>query len=118
MIVITAIIIVVMIVIVIVIVIVLVIATIIVVIKQYYSNSEPYALPVSVRKTLLLRKPSLCSPTAETALEPLIWCSESLYSQGSSSPEGCFCFKRRYDYYEYLREREKERERERERDHA
>ena len=34
-------------------------------------------LPVSVKETLLLRKPLPCSPAAETALQPLIWCSES-----------------------------------------
>ena len=34
-------------------------------------------VPVSVKEALLLRKPLPCSPAAETALEPLIWCSES-----------------------------------------
>ena len=34
--------------------------------------------PVFVKTTLLLRKPLPCSPAAETALQPLIWCSESL----------------------------------------
>ena len=28
-------------------------------------------------KTFLLGKPLPCSPAAETALQPLIWCSES-----------------------------------------
>ena len=34
-------------------------------------------LPVSVKYTLLLRKPMSCNPAAETAHQPLIWCSES-----------------------------------------
>ena len=34
-------------------------------------------IPVSVKNTLLLREPLPCSPAAETALQPLIWCSES-----------------------------------------
>ena len=41
--------------------------------------------PVSVKQTLLLRKPSPCSPTAETAIQPQIWCSESLCSNVSFS---------------------------------
>ena len=42
------------------------------------------------KQTLLFREPSPCSPAAETALQPLMWCSESLFSQGYSSPEGVF----------------------------
>ena len=38
-------------------------------------------------KTLLLSEPFPCHPAAETALQPLIWCSESLSSNASSSPE-------------------------------
>ena len=37
-----------------------------------------------------LHKPLPCSPAAETALQPLIRCSESSTSRGSSSPEKCF----------------------------
>ena len=32
------------------------------------------AMPVSVKKTLLLREPLPCSPAAETAFQPLIRC--------------------------------------------
>ena len=39
---------------------------------------------------ILLREPWLCSPAAETAFHPMIWCSESLSSQGLSSAEECF----------------------------
>ena len=41
-------------------------------------------------KTLPVREPLSCSPAAETALQPLIWCSESLYSKGSSFSGGVF----------------------------
>ena len=41
-------------------------------------------------KTLLLGEPLPCNPAAETALEPLIWCSESLFPYKSSSPEVLF----------------------------
>ena len=41
--------------------------------------------------TLLLRKPLPCSPAAETAPQPLIWCSESQSSNVYSFPEECFC---------------------------
>ena len=34
-------------------------------------------IPVSVNKTRLLREPLPCNPAAETALQHLIWCSES-----------------------------------------
>ena len=41
-------------------------------------------------KTLLLFEPRPCNAAAETAPHPLIWCSESLSSQGSSHPVECF----------------------------
>ena len=47
-------------------------------------------------KALLLGEPSPCNPSAETALQPLIWCSESLSSYMDSSPEECFFHRRRY----------------------
>ena len=40
--------------------------------------------------TSLLRGPLPCNPAAETALQPMIWCSESLFSHLSASPEYCF----------------------------
>ena len=43
------------------------------------------------KKTLLLRKPLPCSPTAEAAIQPLIRCSGSLQFLVFSSPEECFC---------------------------
>ena len=39
----------------------------------------------------LLCEPSPCDQAAEIALQPLICCSERLSSQGSSSPDNCFC---------------------------
>ena len=36
-------------------------------------------IPVSVKQTLLLGEPLPCSPEAETAIQPLIWCSERKY---------------------------------------
>ena len=42
------------------------------------------------KKTLILGKPFPCDQEAETAFQPLIWCSESLYSQGNSFLYGCF----------------------------
>ena len=53
-------------------------------------------LPVSVEKTFLSREPLPCNPAAETALQPLIWCSERESSHVSSSPEECFFHRRRY----------------------
>ena len=50
-------------------------------------------LPVPVKNTLLLPEPWPSNPTAETALQPIIWCSESLSSRGSSSPEECFLYR-------------------------
>ena len=47
-------------------------------------------VPMSVKRTLLSGKPSPCNPAAETALQPLMWCSESLSSHGSSHPEEFF----------------------------
>ena len=41
-------------------------------------------------KTLLLDEPWPCNPEAETALQPLIWCSESLFSHVPSSLEELF----------------------------
>ena len=42
------------------------------------SRRRRIASPTAVReKTLLLRKPLPCGPAAETALQPLIWCSDS-----------------------------------------
>ena len=43
-----------------------------------------------MKKATLLCEPMPCSPAAETAILPLTWCSESLSSRGSSSPEECF----------------------------
>ena len=44
---------------------------------------------LSVQKTPLVYEPWPCNPAAEAALLPLTWCSESLFSQGSSPPEEC-----------------------------
>ena len=41
------------------------------------SNRLVPILPVSVKKTFLLRKPLPCSPAAEIAIQPLIWSFES-----------------------------------------
>ena len=60
----------------------------------------PFLLPFSTRssnpkntgvcdKTFLLCEPRPCNPP-ETALQPLIWCSGNIISQGYSSPEECF----------------------------
>ena len=48
-------------------------------------------------KTLLLHEPLPCNPTAEAALQPLIWCSASFNSSVSCSPEDCFFHRHRYD---------------------
>ena len=49
------------------------------------------SLPTGVcDKTLLLWEPSPYNPAAETALQPLIWCSESWYSHRYSFLEECF----------------------------
>ena len=37
-------------------------------------------VPVSVKKKVLLGEPLPCNPSAETAIQPLIWSSESLSS--------------------------------------
>ena len=47
-------------------------------------------LPASVRNAFPSCVPLPCNPAAEAALHPLIWCSESLSSQGSSFSEECF----------------------------
>ena len=52
-------------------------------------------LPASVKKQLLLGEPWPSNPEAETALQPLIWHSEGLSYQGSSSLEDCFFHRRR-----------------------
>ena len=52
---------------------------------------------VSVKQTLLSYEPLPCNPTPETARQPLIWCSESMINQGSSSPEECFFHRHRYE---------------------
>ena len=44
-------------------------------------------LPVPVKRTLLLGEPLPCNPAAETALQPLLWCSESYYSSVYHFPE-------------------------------
>ena len=65
-------------------------------IARQHAASSDHALPVSVKKTLLLRKPLRCSPAAETALQPLIRCSESQKSNVHSAPEDGF-FRHQYD---------------------
>ena len=54
-------------------------------------------------KTLLLPEPWPSNPAAETASQPLIWCSESLSSKSSSSPEECLFHRHRYSEHEQLR---------------
>ena len=44
---------------------------------------------MSVKETLLLGEPVSCKPAAEAALQLLIWSSDSLPFQESSSPEEC-----------------------------
>ena len=56
-------------------------------------------IPVSVKQQFLLRKPWSCNPAAESALHPLIWCSESPSSEGFSSLEGCFVRGHRYPFH-------------------
>ena len=46
---------------------------------------------------LLLCKPLPCSPSAETAIQPLIWSLESWFSHLSSNPDECLFHRRRYD---------------------
>ena len=48
------------------------------------------AMPVSVNKTSLLREPLPCNLATETALRPLIWCSDGCSSHAScrGSPTG------------------------------
>ena len=48
-------------------------------------------------KTPLFCKPLPCSPTAETAIQRLIWCSGSLYFHEFSSPGESFFTGHRYD---------------------
>ena len=55
-------------------------------------------MPVSVKTTLLFCKPLPCNPAVETAIQPLIWCSEGSFSQGSSSPEEGFFHRHRKDH--------------------
>ena len=55
-----------------------------------FCMSQP-RIPASVKRTLCSWQTVPCSPAAETALQPLIWCSESLCSWAPSSPEEC-CF--------------------------
>ena len=38
----------------------------------------------------LLREPLPCNTAAETALQPLMWCFEHIYSRGFHHPEKCF----------------------------
>ena len=53
-----------------------------------HSRLPPY---VGVcEKTLLLRKLLTCSPAAETALQPLIWCFRNQYVHASPSSEEWF----------------------------
>ena len=47
-------------------------------------------IPVSVKETLLLQKPPPCNAASQTALKPLIRCSERSSSHMSSSPEERF----------------------------
>ena len=53
-------------------------------------------------KTLLLPEPWPSNPAAETAFEPLIWCSESLSSRGSSSTEECVFHRHRYELFHHV----------------
>ena len=52
--------------------------------------SEGVRLPVSVKQTLLLGEPSPCNPSAEIAIQPLIWRFKNLYFYACSSPEDFF----------------------------
>ena len=61
----------------------------------FFTDSDTPGLVCSMtspvwEKTLLSWKPLPSSPATKTALQPLIWCSESLYSNVSSSPEEFF----------------------------
>ena len=47
-------------------------------------------LPVSVNKSFLLRVPLPCIQAATTFLQPLVWCSKSLFAHAPSSPEESF----------------------------
>ena len=53
------------------------------------SNSVVLQYRCQGKTQLLLGKPSPCNPAAETAIQPLIGCSESLLSHAPSSPEEC-----------------------------
>ena len=49
---------------------------------------DPYILPIPASEQIvLLREPLPCDPAAETFLQPLIRCSESLSSQKYYAPE-------------------------------
>ena len=65
---------------------------------NWMTSKQHETRTVSVNITLLLCEPRSCNPAAETALQPLVWCSESFSSQGYSSPEECFFHRHRYKY--------------------
>ena len=57
------------------------------------------SIPLFVRKTLLLREPLPCNPSAETALQPPIRSKSSPHT--SSSPEESFFSRRRHQGQDY-----------------
>ena len=65
----------------------------IITISYYHLDTSDAAtvpeLPVPEKNTPLC-EPSPCNPSAETAIQPLIWCSESLYAELYFSLEECF----------------------------
>ena len=60
------------------------------------ASGTSAATSVCEQKTLLLCEPWPRNSSAETALLPLIWCSDSLSSHVSASPEECFLHRHRY----------------------
>ena len=65
----------------------------------YTAPTPAYAyssLPVSVKKTFLSREPWPYNLVAETAIQPQIWCSESLRSNVYFSLRNCLFHRRQY----------------------
>ena len=59
---------------------------------------EPASTTGVCKQTLLLREPWPCGPAAETALQPLIRCFESLCSHVFASTEECIFHRHRYRF--------------------
>ena len=60
--------------------------------KNIFAQKHSCAITFADKSNsgFLFCQPLPCDPAAEIALQPLIWCSESLSAQESSSLEECF----------------------------